>query len=105
MDFFVAEMAVDPNKKQLGAYLLRKMLMFFNTLGKGGIEIEGIYATASSLEGINLCRKVGMKQMQLSNIQPNWIPFEMKVQETKSRLVKDYIQALRRYKRRHQKKT
>ncbi len=103
IDLFIVDMAVDPQVKQAVVYLIGKLLAYFEDLGKEGVEIAGIYATASTREGINICRRAGMTQMDVPNIQPNWIPFELKVQETKSSLTKGYLRALTIYKRKRQR--
>lgn len=104
IDCFLWEVMSDPYQKHIGQYLIGKMLTFFHSLGKRGIDIQGIYATATSREGISLCHKMGMQQMNLPEvIQPNWIPFEWKIQEQKNWLTKNYIQALKSYKKRQQR--
>ena len=104
IDCFVWEIMSEPKEKAIGQYLISKMLKFFHTLGKRGIEIEGVYAVASSIEGTTLSYKLGMKLMKIPNItQPNYMPFELKVQENKNWLTKDYIQALESYKRRQER--
>ena len=51
--------------------------------------------------GINLSRRMGMHLMDLPDvIQPNYMPFELKIQEHKNWITKDYILALESYKRR-----
>jgi len=103
IDLFIVDLAVDPKVKQAVVNLVGKLLTYFEELGREGVEIEGIYATASTREGINICRRAGMKQMDTPGIQPNWIPFELKVQETKSSLTKGYLRALAIYKRKRQR--
>jgi hypothetical protein len=77
--------------KPVGQYLISKLLKFFQTLGKRGVEIEGVYATATSIEGINLSRKMGMHLMDLPEvIAPNYMPFELKIQEQINWITKDY---------------
>lgn len=99
IDLFLVDIAIDPEKKQAIVYLFGKLLTYLEELGKQGVEIIGIYATASTREGINICRRAGMRQMEIPDIQPDWIPFELKVQETKNSLTSDYIRALNIYKR------
>ena len=101
IDMFIGDLAIDPERKQAVVYILGRLLTYFEELGKEGVEIEGIYATASTREGINICRRAGMKQMDMPDIQTNWIPFELKVQGTKNILTKDYVRALNIYKRKH----
>jgi hypothetical protein len=103
IDCFVWEVIVEPEQKHAAAYLIGKMLTFFHTLGKRGVDIEGIYATASSPEGISLCRKLGMQVINLPNVRPDNMPFEMKVQEHRNWLTKNYIQAIKSYKKRQQR--
>lgn len=100
IDCFVWEVIVEPEQKHTAAYLIGKILTFLHTLGKRGVDIEGIYAIATSPEGINLCRKLGMQLMNLPSIQPDNMPFEMKIQEHKNWLTKNYIQAIKSYKKR-----
>jgi len=85
IDLFIVAIITDPSKKNTGAYLIRKMLKFFHTLGKQGIEIEGIYAPAYSHESRALCLSIGMHEMTLPREPRSWIPFEMKVKETTNR--------------------
>ena len=99
LNIYMGDMAVDPNIKQLSVHLIGKMLSYFHNLGKQGIEIKGIYALASTREGINICRKAGMKQMFTPKSDADAIPFELKVQENESMLTEDYLKALRIYKR------
>ncbi len=98
IDCFIWEVISDPNKKHTAAYLIGKMLTFFHNLGKRGVEINHIYAVASSPEGINICRRMGMELLDLPSVKPNYMPFELKIQEHKNWLTKNYIQALRSYK-------
>ncbi|MGH2612489.1 MAG: hypothetical protein ACRDFB_05510 [Rhabdochlamydiaceae bacterium] len=98
IDCFIWEVISDPTHKHIGQYLIGKMLTFFHTLGKRGVKINGIYAIALSPEGINLCRRMGMQLMDLPDIiQPNFMPFEWKIQETKNWFTRNYIQALKSY--------
>jgi len=97
IDCFIWEVMSSPKEKHTGAYLIGKMLIFLHTLGKRGVEIEGVYATASSPEGIDLCRRMGMKLMDLPIIRPDNMPFELKIQEHPNWLTKNYISALRSY--------
>lgn len=103
LDLFVGDVAVEPKDKHAAAYLIGKMLNYFQDLGKQGIEVEGIYATASTREGINICRRAGMHQMEVPDIQPNWIPFELKIQESKSSFAKSYLRNLNIYKRKRER--
>ncbi len=102
-DMYVGDLAADPNMKQVSAHLIGKMLTYFHSLGKQGIEIEGIYALASTREGINICRKVGMKSMNLPNAELSIVPFELKIQEDRNKFTEDYIKALRAYKKKQQR--
>ncbi len=101
IDCFIWEMMSEPNEKTVGQYLINKMLKFFHTLGKRGVNIEGVYATASSIEGINLCRRMGMKLMNLPEvISPQYQPYELKIQENQNWLTSSYSLAFEAYKRR-----
>lgn len=102
IDLFIGDVAVDPKRKNAVVYLLMKLFEYFENLGKQGVEVEGIYATASTRSGINTCRRVGMTQMDVPDVLPDWIPFELKIQETKNRYTKDYIRALNIYKRKNE---
>jgi len=99
LNIYIGDMAVDPNIKQLSVHLIGKMLSYFQNLGRQGIEIKNIYALASTREGVNICRKAGMKQIGTPKIETDGVPFELKVQETQSILTDDYLRALRSYKR------
>ena len=101
LNIYIGDMAVDPNIKQLSVHLIGKMLSYFHNLGKQGIEIKSIYALASTREGINICRKAGMKQKFIPKNDADAIPFELKVQENESMLTEDYLKALRIYKRKN----
>lgn len=104
IDIFVWEVMSDPQQKTIGSYLLSQMLNFFHTLGKRGVEIEGVYAVATTPEGRDLCHRMGMQVMNLPEVtQPDWIPFEWKIQERKTWLTKNYIQAIKSYKKRQQR--
>ena len=104
IDCFIWEIMSDPEQKHVGQYLIGKLLTFFHALGKRGVNIEGIYATSTSREGINLARRMGMKLMNLPEvIQPNYMPFELKIQETRNWLTKNYIQAFKSYKKRQER--
>jgi tetratricopeptide repeat protein len=98
IDLFIVAIITDPSKKDIGAYLIRKMLKFFHTLGKQGVEIAGIYAPAYSLESKALCLNIGMHEMTLPREPQSWIPFEMKVKETYNRYTRNYLLALKSYK-------
>lgn len=101
-DCFIWEVMSDPKQRIISALLLRKMLAFLQTLGERGVEIDGIYATATSQEGISLCRKVGMHIMNLPEaIQPNYRPFALSIQDVKDSWAKNYLQLLEQYKRVH----
>ncbi len=98
IDCFVWEIMSEPVQKQVGQYLISKMLKFFHNLGKRGVDIEGVYATATSIEGINLSRRMGMDLMDLPEVtRPNYMPFELKIQEKRNWITRDYIQGLRSY--------
>ncbi len=104
IDCFIWEVMSEPEEKAIGQYLISKMLEFFHTLGKRGVNIEGIYATASSIEGISLCRKVGMKIMDIPEVvAPQYKPFELIVRENKNWLTVKYILSAEAYKRRQAK--
>src|SRR5436305_8618140 len=104
IDCFVWEIMSEPEDKPVRQYLISKLLKFFQTLGKRGVEIESVYATATSIEGINLSRKMGMYLMDLSEvIAPNYMPFELKIQEQVNWITKDYNLALESYKRRQER--
>lgn len=104
VDCFVWEVMSDPDQKHIGQYLIGKLLSFFHNLGKRGVDINGVYATASSREGIGLCRRLGMRLMDLPEvIQPNFMPFEWKIKENRNWLTKNYIQAFQSYQKRQQR--
>ncbi len=100
IDCLIWEIVSDPDKKQIGAYLVGKMLSFFHTLGKQGIEIQGIFAFALSRKSINHCSRVGMRPTDLPRISGRWIPFKMNVPATKNKFTGNYIQALKSYRKR-----
>ncbi len=102
LNIYIGDMAVDPTIKQLSVHLIGKMLSYFQNLGRQGIEIKGIYALASTREGINICKKAGMTQAGKPKTETDAVPFELKVQETQSMLTDGYIKALRSYKRKNQ---
>lgn len=86
----------------LAVSLIKKMLTFFHTLGKRGVEIEGVYVVATSREEMSICRRAGFTMMQLPEIDiPRWVPFEMRVTEGRHRFTKNYVQALKSYKKRY----
>jgi len=105
IDVFIWEVISDPEQKAIGQYLINKILAFFHTLGRRGVDIQGIYATATTHEGKMLCQRIGMQIMEdlPEIIQPDWIPFEWKIQEKKTWLTKNYIQALRSYRKRQER--
>ncbi len=104
IDCFIWEIMSEPKDKPVGQYLISKLLKFFQTLGKRGVEIEGVYATATSIEGINLSRKMGMHLMDLPEvIAPNYTPFELKIQKQVNWITKDYNLALESYRRRQER--
>lgn len=102
IDIFVWEVIAD--QKITGRYLIEHMGNFLHTLGKRGVDIEGVYAVATTPVGRALCRRIGMKRMNLPQITlPDWTPFEWKIQENKNWLTKNYIQAIKSYKKRQQR--
>jgi hypothetical protein len=101
IDCFVWEVMSDPQQKHIGQYLIGKLLGFFHTLGRRGVDIQGVYAIATSSEGINLCRRMGMQVMNLPEvIKLDYMPFEIKIQESRNWFTKGYIQALKSYQKR-----
>jgi predicted DNA-binding transcriptional regulator AlpA len=102
-DMYIGDLAADPDIKQVSVHLIGKMLAYFHNLGRQGIEIDGIYALASTREGINICRRVGMEPMNLPSAEPSIVPFELKMQETMNKFTEDYIKALRAYKKKRQR--
>ncbi|HEU5227764.1 MAG TPA: hypothetical protein VFU49_08120 [Ktedonobacteraceae bacterium] len=102
-DMYIGDLAADQNIKQASVHLLGKMLTYLHNLGKQGIEIEGVYALASTREGIHICRRIGMKPMNLPGTEPHIVPFELKIQETANKFTEDYIKALRAYKKKQQR--
>lgn len=102
IDIFVWEVIAD--QRITGRYLIEHMGNFFHTLGKRGVNIEGVYAVATTPEGRALCRRIGMKRMNLPQVtRLDWTPFEWKIQENKNWLTKNYIQAIKSYKKRQQR--
>lgn len=102
IDIFVWEVISD--QKTTGRHLIGYMGNFLHLLGKRGVHIEGIYAIATTPEGRNLCQRIGMKRMNLPEVtRPDWTPFEWKIQEKKNWLTKNYIQAIKSYKKRQQR--
>lgn len=86
----------------LAASLIKKMLTFFHTLGKRGVEIESVYLVATSREEMSMCRRAGFIMMQLPETDiPRWVPFEMRLTEGRHRFTKNYVQALKSYKKRY----
>lgn len=99
IDIFVWEVIAD--QKITGRYLIEYMGKFLHTLGKRGVNIVGVYAVATTPQGRDLCQRMGMKRMSLPQItQLDWTPFEWKIQENKNWLTKNYIQAIKSYKKR-----
>ncbi|HVB22718.1 MAG TPA: helix-turn-helix domain-containing protein [Ktedonobacteraceae bacterium] len=97
---FILKVAAFDNK-HVGAHLINKMLTFFHTLGKRGVEVDGVYAIATSREELNLCRRAGFRQMNLPGLSgSNWTPFELKVGANRNRFTKNYLQAIKSYKKR-----
>ncbi len=104
IDIFVWEVISDPKQKMIGRYLIGHMLNLLHTLGKRGVDIEGVYAVATTPEGINICRRMGMQPMNLPELtQPDWVPFEWKIQQKKTWLTRNYIQAIKSYKKRQRR--
>ncbi len=104
IDCFIWEVMADPDNKHIGAYTIKKMLNFFHILGKRGVEIGGLYVKATSPVDIDVCRKLHMKEMPSSEAtQLNYTPFEMNVQETSNTFTRNYLQALKSYKKRYVK--
>jgi hypothetical protein len=102
VDVFVWEVIAD--QKITGRYLIGYMGNFLHLLGKRGVNIEGVYAVATTPEGRGLCQRIGMNRMNLPEVtRPDWTPFEWKIQETKNWLTKNYIQAIKSYKKRQQR--
>jgi hypothetical protein len=102
IDCFLWEVIADPDDKQIGASIIRKILHFFHILGKRGVEIEGLYIKAASPIDIALCRRLHMKELPKPEAaQPGYTPFEMKVQEANNKFTKNYLQALKSYKKRN----
>lgn len=98
-DMHIGDLASDPNRKHAAARLIGNMLTYLHNLGKQGIEINRVYALASTREGATICRRIGMEPMNLPSTDPNIVPFELKVQENVNKFTEDYVKALRAYKR------
>ncbi len=58
---FIWKVVADFDNKHIGAHLINKMLTFFHTLGKQGVEIDGVYAVATSREEVKFCRRAGFR--------------------------------------------
>ncbi|MGH2496869.1 MAG: hypothetical protein ACRDIV_19370 [Ktedonobacteraceae bacterium] len=102
IDIFVWEVVSD--QKITGRYLIGYMGNFLHLLGKRGVNIEGVYAVATTPQGRDLCQRIGMKRMNLPEVtRPDWTPFEWKIQENKNWLTKNYIQAIKSYKKRQKR--
>ncbi|PZW18015.1 hypothetical protein EI42_06422 [Thermosporothrix hazakensis] len=98
IDCFVWELITNPDDKHLAAYLIQKLQRFIHTLGKRGVRIESICATATSPEGINLCRRLGMRRMtEIQTPYKQERAFEMRPMETKNWLTRNYQQGLKSY--------
>jgi predicted DNA-binding transcriptional regulator AlpA len=99
---FIWKVVADFDNKHVGAHLINKMLTFFHTLGKRGVEIDGVYAVATSREEINFCRRAGFRRMDLPEVtSSDWVPFELKIGTNKNRFTRNYLQAIKSYKKRH----
>lgn len=104
IDCFIWETITDPEQRGVGGELIKKMISFFQSLGKRGVDIDGIYATASSPNGISLSYKIGMHLMNIpSVIRPDNRPFELKVKENPNWLTIGYIRAFESYKSRQER--
>ncbi|GAC1342873.1 MAG: hypothetical protein NVSMB27_02220 [Ktedonobacteraceae bacterium] len=102
IDCFIWEVMADPDNKHIGAYAMKKMLNFFHILGKRGVEIKGLYVKATSPTDMDICRKLHMKEMPSSEVsQLPSTSFEMNVQETRNKFTRNYLQALKNYKKRY----
>jgi len=101
LNIYIGDMAVDPNIKQLAVHFIGKMLSYFQNLGKQGIDIENIYALASTREGINICRKAGMKQIFTPDNETDGIPFKLNIQEGDNIFIQNYFKALKIYRRKN----
>ena len=94
VDIFVWEVIAD--QKITGRHLLGYMGNFLHMLGKRGVNIEGVYAVATTPLGRGLCQRIGMNRMDLPEVaRLDWTPFEWKIQEHKNWLTKNYIQAIK----------
>ena len=104
VDIFIWEVISNPGQRTTGQYLIGHMLKFFHTLGKRGVEIESIYTVATSSAGKDLCRRMDMQVIDMPEvIQSNWIPFKWEIQKHKNWFTKNYIQALKSYRKRMQR--
>lgn len=102
VDIFVWEVIAD--RRITGRYLIEYMGKFLHTLGKRGVNIEGVYAVATTPQGRSLCQRIGMNRMDLPEVARfDWTPFEWRIQENKNWLTKNYIQAIKSYKKRQQR--
>lgn len=98
---FIWKVAADSDDKHVGAHLIKKMLTFFHKLGKRGVEIDGVYAIATSHEEIHLCRRAGFTPIDLpGGTRSDWMPFELKIGSNRNRFTKNYLQAIKSYRKR-----
>ncbi len=104
IDIFIWEVMSDPRQKTTGQRLIGHMFNSLHALGKRGVEIEGIYTVATTRESKSLCRRMDMEAINIPEVtQSNWTPFKWEIQRHKNWFTKNYIQALKSYKKRMQR--
>jgi hypothetical protein len=84
----------DPIAKQIGARLIKEAARFVINLQKQGTIISEVYAVGTSLFGIQMCKDLGMKPIDLpEGVRENRIPFKLDLtDDDNSRLLRRLLQ-------------
>ncbi|GCE48234.1 hypothetical protein EI42_06141 [Thermosporothrix hazakensis] len=100
---FASTPTVPPDKRSNYAQiLLENLLKETVEWGKQGIEITKLYAASNTPQGIRIIKHAGFQQVK--EVGPGRFTFELDVQNTDSKILLEYKQALKEWKEQPQKK-
>lgn len=108
LNLYIRDLIVDQTQgKEKAAHhaqrILAELTHTIAQLGTRGVNIETIYALATSPQGNQLARKLGFRAMtELDNPTEGYMPYELIVSESNSSLVNEYKAELQHYRKAHQ---
>lgn len=105
LNLYIRDLIVDQTVgKEKAAHHAQRMIAelahIIAKLGERGIDIKAIYALATSPQGNQLARKLGLRAMtELDNQTEGYMPYEIIVSKANSPLINEYKEELQHYRK------